>query len=123
MAKTKFNVEDLFKQVSEITESGLPLMEGKEKLDSKEILGEVVTVDEYGFMEGEEGEYVVISLQEYPQNFIYGGSVVSEAFKKFDGKFDDEQKKTIIEHGLTFVLEEKKSANKRNYTKITLFPK
>ena len=118
-----FNINDLIKKVSEITESGLPFMEGKEKLSVEgDILGKVLTVDDYGYLNGEEGEYVVISLREYPHNFIYGSSVVTQAFKKLDSQLNEEEKAMLLEQGLTFKLTKLISANKRKYTKITFFP-
>lgn len=120
------NIEQLLQRAGQITVSGLPFMEGKEKLEVSlraKTLNEILTVDEYGYLEGDEGEYVVISLQEYPKNFIYGSSVVTEAFKKFDSQFNEEERTMILEHGLTFRLEECMSKNKRKYTKITFFPK
>lgn len=122
MAK-KFDVEQLINQVAEITQSGLPFMEGREKLEVKgDVLNKVLTVEQYGFMEGEEGEYVAFTVKEYPKHFMYGASVVSEGFKKFDTKFDEDQKSMIMEHGLTIKLSERKSANKRTYTTLTFFP-
>jgi len=118
------NLEQLINEVTQITASGLPFMEGKEKLEDKSIvLDRILTVDDYGFLEGEEGEYVVIALREYPNYFIYGSSVVTQAFKTFDEKFDEEQKAFLLEKGLTFKLSEMISKNKRKYTKITFFPK
>ena len=119
-----FNINDLIKSVSEITESGLPFMEGKEKLAVEgDILNQVLSVDDYGFLSGEEGEYVVIALKEYPNNFIYGSSVVTQAFKKMDTKLSKDEIAYLIEEGLTFKLTKTTSANKRKYTKITFFPK
>lgn len=118
------NFENLINEVSQITASGLPFMEGKEKIEVKgDILNKVLTVDEYGYLEGEEGEYIVIALKEYPNHFIYGSSVVTQAFKTLDEKFNDEQKAFLLEKGLTFKLNEMMSKNKRKYTKIIFFPK
>ena len=116
--------ELLVDEVSQITASGLPFMEGKEKLEVKgDVLNNTLTVDDYGFLEGEEGEYVVIALKEYPQHFIYGSSVVTQAFKTLDEKFNEEQKAFLLNKGLTFKLSEMLSKNKRKYTKIVFFPK
>lgn len=118
-----FDINKLINEVTEITNSGLPLMEGKEKLEIKgDILNLKVTVDEYGYLEGDEGEYVVISLKEYPKHFIYGSSVVTQAFKTLDEKLTNEELTYLLEKGLTFKLTEVMSKNKRKYTKITFFP-
>ena len=118
------NLDLLMEEVSQITASGLPFMEGKEKLEVKgNILNNTLTCTDFGFLEGEEGEYVVIALKEYPSNFIYGSSVVTQAFKTLDEKFNDEQKAFLLNQGLTFKLIEMMSKNKRKYTKIVFFPK
>lgn len=117
------NFENLIKKVQLITESGLPLMEGKEKISVDNVIGQVLTVSDYGFLNGEEGEYVVISIKEYPTNFIYGSSVVTQAFKNLDEQLTDEELVKILDEGLTFKLTTLVSKNKRKYTKITFFPK
>ncbi|MEG1009913.1 MAG: hypothetical protein RSF67_08930 [Clostridia bacterium] len=124
------NIENLIKEVSQITASGLPFMEGKEKLEIEgNILNNVLTVDNFGFLVGvneetkAEEEYVVISLKEYPKHFIYGSSVVTQAFKQIDSRFTEEEVGALIQMGLTFELSKKVSKQKnRKYTKIVFFP-
>ena len=117
------NINELIQQTKEITMSGLPFMEGKEKLEiGGDVLNKTLTVNEYGFLESDDGQYVVISLKEYPKHFIYGGSVVTEAFLKLQDRFNDEEIEEILNHGLTFKLTELMSSNKRKYIKIEFFP-
>ena len=117
------NINELIKQAQEVTMSGLPFMDGKEKLEvTGEVLNNILTVDDYGYLEGDDGEYVVISLKEYPHHFIYGGSVVTDAFKKLENKIGAESMVQLIQHGLTFRLSELVSKNKRKYIRISFFP-
>lgn len=124
------NIELLIKKAQEITASGLPFMEGKEKLEVEgNVLNNILTVAEYGYMEGtndqtgEKEDYVVIALKEYPKNFIYGSSVVTQAFKTLEGKFTDDDLKQLLDFGLTFRLTKQISkVSKRKYTKIEFFP-
>lgn len=117
------NINDLIKQAQEVTMSGLPFMDGKEKLEvTGKVLNNILTVDDYGYLEGDTGEYVVISLMEYPKHFIYGGSVVTEAFKKLESKVGAEGMVQLIQHGLRFRLSELVSKNKRKYINISFFP-
>ena len=124
-----FNIEQLIKQAQEITTSGLPFMTGKEKIEVEgALLDSKLTVDEYGFLErtNEDGlkeEYVVVTCKEYPQHFFYGSSVVTQAFKMLESKFDGDNLHAILEYGLTFKLTKQISKNKRKYTKIEFFPK
>lgn len=117
------NFENLIKKVQLITESGLPFMEGKEKIAVDEVIGKILTVADYGFLNGDEGEYVVVSLREYPTNFIYGSSVVTQAFKNLDEQLSVDEIANILNEGLTFRLSTLISKNKRKYTKIIFFPK
>ena len=124
------NIELLIKQAQEITASGLPFMEGKEKLEVEgAILNSILTVAEYGYMEGineqtgDKEDYVVIALKEYPKNFIYGSSVVTQAFKTLEAKFDEDSLQTLLDFGITFRLSKQISkTTKRKYTKIEFFP-
>lgn len=117
------NINELINQAKEVTASGLPFMDGREALKVEgKILNNVLTVDDYGYLEGDDGEYVVIALKEYPQHFIYGGSVVTDAFKKLESKIGVDNMGLLIEHGLTFKLTELVSKNKRKYTRISFFP-
>ena len=117
------NFENLIKKVQLITESGLPFMEGKEKITVDTVIGQTLTVADYGFLNGEEGEYVVVSLKEYPNNFIYGSSVVTQAFKNLDEQLTEDEISQVLNEGLTFKLSTLVSKNKRKYTKITFYPK
>lgn len=117
------NMENLRGLVQEITASGLPFMEGKKPLKVEGALfNNILTVADYGYLEGEEGEYAVISLQDYPNNFIYGSSVVTQAFKQLDEKLSADEREYVLGQGLTFRLTEVISKNKRKYTKIAFFP-
>ena len=117
------NINELIKQAQEVTKSGLPFMDGREKLEiTGEVLNNILTVDDYGYLDGDDGNYVVISLREYPNHFIYGGSVVTDAFKKLEEKIGAENMAQLIQYGLTFRLSELISKNKRKYVRISFFP-
>ena len=117
------NINELIKQAQEVTKSGLPFMDGREKLEiTGEVLNNILTVDDYGYLDGDDGNYVVISLKEYPKHFIYGGSVVTDAFKKLEEKIGAENMAQLIQYGLTFRLSELISKNKRKYIRISFFP-
>lgn len=123
MENNKFDFMQLITEVQEITASGLPFMEGREKLEiSLQVLDTTLTVDDYGYLDGDQGKYVVIALKEYPKHFIYGSSVVTQAFEKLDEKLTTEQRQFLIAQGLTFKLSQVMSKNKKRYTKIEFFP-
>lgn len=108
---------DLIARAKEITASGLPLMEGKTKTDFVD--GEVYTVKEYGYLEGDNGDFVVVADKD---TFAYGGSVVTEAFKGLDEKLTQEEIEELLQDGIPMKISKKKSKNGRKYTTCEFFP-
>ena len=98
----------------------LPFMEGREKGEVKDILGQVCTIRDYGFLKGEKNnDYVVIIVDEYPKLFFFGGQVLTDQMAQLEAEgFRDE----INEAGLPFVMVEKKSKNNKTYANVTFYP-
>lgn len=96
--------------------NGLPFMEGKEKADN--ILDEKLTIKEYGFLNGDDGEFISYIVKEYPENFFFGGSVLTERFKHIESVFTDDEISELLEEGIEIKLTQKKSKNKRNYVGV-----
>jgi hypothetical protein len=111
------NLKDIISKAKEITASGLPLMEGKEKTDLAD--GEIFVVKEYGFLEGDNGDFVVIADD---SNFAYGGSIVTEAFKSLDENLTVEEIEQLLIEGIPMKVSKKKSKNGRKYTACEFFP-
>jgi hypothetical protein len=101
---------------------GIPFMEGREK--AKELPTQSsVTIDNYGFIDGEEGEYVVLSLKEFPKSFFFGGSVVTEKMLELDKSLTSEEKEEIKTVGLPVqFLKRKNKAGKREYASCEFYP-
>lgn len=55
---------------------GIPFMEDKTKFDVP--LGEDLTIVDYGFIQGEDAPYAVLLFAEYPENFAFGNSIISD---------------------------------------------
>ena len=62
---------------------GIPFMEGRTKGDVKSILGCEVTVVGYGFINGDDGDFIVFEIKEDEKVFYFGNSVMTEKFKEF----------------------------------------
>lgn len=74
MAKT-INLKQTFKEVTLPS----PLMEGREKLEQVNVIGEYLTMEEVGLVTpNNKDPYIIMHVKEYPGNFIYGGSVVTD---------------------------------------------
>jgi hypothetical protein len=99
--------------------SGIEFMEGRTNGDIAEITKEQVTIREYDFLKDDDNkDYLVFTVDGVEDKFFFGGSVVSEKFKKFDEYDKDE----INRKGLPAVFYKRKSKNRRDYTDIIFFP-
>ena len=98
----------------------LPFMEGREKGDTKELLGQDSTINEYGFLPNEAGEvYAVFTVKERSDKFYFGGTVITDRLLKLDQEGYHE---AIVAEGLPVRMTEKKSRNNRNFINVEFFP-
>ncbi|NCC78975.1 MAG: hypothetical protein EOM07_05155 [Clostridia bacterium] len=101
---------------------GVAFMDRREKAEL--ILDETLLVDDFGFIKGEDGEYVVLSTKDYPKFFFFGGSVVTQKFKELiDGENLDDIKEKLEAEGLPTLFTKKttKKGN-RSYTTCVFYP-
>lgn len=115
-------IEELKNLAKQITVSGLPFMEGKEKGDMDNLINRTVTINDYGFMKDQDAEYAVFTCKEDDGFFYFGGGVTTDCLKKIDEQFTDDEIAELLEEGLPVHFEKRKSKNKREYTKCTFFP-
>ncbi|MGL5718729.1 MAG: hypothetical protein ACRCXT_21045 [Paraclostridium sp.] len=113
---------ELFNKIKEISNSGLEIMNGRDKGDIQEILGETIVVDNYDFGKGEQGDYVVFTIKDNDTEFFFGSSVVTENFLALDNMVTDEEKVELFETGIAMSLHQKKSKNNRKYIYNVFFP-
>ena len=98
---------------------GIPFMEGRTKEDVTKLLGKIVTVDNYGFINGDDGEYLVFAIEEDSNAFYFGGLVMTEHFKQFS----DFEKKEIERDGIPCLLQKVlNKKGKREYVNCTFYP-
>ena len=98
----------------------LPFMEGREKGDAKELVGQVSTIADYGFLKDDNGhDYVVFIVHERGGKFYFGGQVLTDQMQQLEAEgYHD----AIINEGLPMLMTEKKSRNNRTYTNVEFFP-
>jgi hypothetical protein len=72
------------------SQGGVPFMDGREKAELP--LQSSVTICDYGFIDGEDGEYVVLALKEFPKAFFFGGSVITQKFQDLVKDITEEEK-------------------------------
>lgn len=114
--------QNIIAQIKGITASGLPFMEGLDKGETSDLLGQVLNVVEYGYMNGDDGEYVVFIVRENDEHFFFGSTVVTSSFKQLDATIQPEVLKEILELGLPIKLTERQSKSKRKYIKVDFYP-
>ena len=98
----------------------LPFMDGREKGDTDELVGQVSTITDYGFLKGEDDrEYVVFIVAERSGVFYFGGTVLTDQMQQLEAEgYHDE----IIEDGLPMLMTKKQSKNKRTYVNVEFYP-
>ena len=113
------NVKSLKERAKEFSVR-LPFMEGREKGETKELLGQVTTISDYGFLPNDKGEpYVSFIVKERSGKFYFGGTVLTDRMLQLEAEgYHD----AIIEEGLPMLMTEKRSKNNRNFTNVEFFP-
>jgi hypothetical protein len=96
-----------------------PVMEGREKGDTKTLLNINTTVNDFDFLKGDNGDYVVFTVNEDSKHFFFGGSVLTGHMKDLESAG---YKESIQKEGLPIKLEEKKSKQGRIYTNVVFYP-
>lgn len=97
----------------------LELMEGRTKGDNKELEGKVVTITDYGFLNGSDGEYAAYIVKEIEDSFYFAGTVLTESLKQLDV---EGYRDAIKEEGLRIRLVEKRSNKGRKYFSVEFDP-
>lgn len=98
----------------------LPFMEGREKGETKDLIGTINTINEYGFLPNEKGgQFAVFTVKERPQHFFFGGMVITDQLAQLEAEGYHE---AINDEGLPMLMTEKKSKNGMKYTNVEFFP-
>lgn len=98
----------------------LPFMEGREKGETKELIGTINTITEYGFLPNEHGEtYACFIVKERANKFYFGGTVITDRLLQLE---EEGYHEAINAEGLPVLMTEKKSRNNRTFTNVEFFP-
>lgn len=96
--------------------NGLPFMVGREK-DAIE-LGKIITIKDYGFLTGEDGDFICFIDDDNTDKYFFGGSVLTEKFKQIELAFTPDEIQQLLADGIEIVCSEKKSKNNRKYVNV-----
>lgn len=61
---------------------GIPFMEGREKGDLSNLVGQPLHIVDFGFIDGNDGEFAVIQFKEDAKKFYFGNSIVTEMLQE-----------------------------------------
>lgn len=107
------------KMLSLNSNEGIPFMKGRTKGEVAELLGNPVTIKDFDFLDGQDGEYVVFIVDEVKDSFFFGGSVLTKDLKGLS----EEEKAEVKSNGLPVLLYEAKSKKTgRKYTAVKFYP-
>ena len=124
----KLNMKDIMNKAKEVAKTfemeGIPFMEGRTLAKAfKDILGVVVKITDYGFINGDDGEYTVFIVEDNDNEFYASGKVLTQDLHTLEESIGvDEFKAAVKEEGLEVLFGRKKSKNNREYTTVKLFP-
>lgn len=90
---------------------GVEFMEGREKIKLSDLCTrEAMHIVDVAFLPGEMGDYAVFTIEEKPESFAFGNSVVTEILKQIsdDGMLDELKNVGVV-------FSERSSKKNRNY--------
>ena len=99
----------------------LPFMDGREKGQTDELIGQISTICDYGFLPNEDGQmYVAFITRERSKKFFFGGTVLTERMVELD---QEGYGPAIRDEGLPILMTTARSKkSNRTYTSVTFFP-
>ena len=99
--------------------NGIEFMENRTKGEVEELIDQTLTIRDYAFITGDDGEYAVFIVDEVEDKFYFGGMVVTEDLKQFT----PEEHEEIRKDGLpTLFSKRTNKKGKREYTAIEFYP-
>ena len=97
---------------------GIEFMNGRTKGEMEELLDKVVTIRDYAFISGTDGEYVVFIIDEIKDEFFFGGKVLTDNLKSLT----EEEHEELKTEGLPTLVSQRTSRNKRKYIGVEFYP-
>lgn len=115
------NIKKSLRERAKEMSAQLPIMEGRDKGEVTELLSQIVTITDYGFLPNEAGEpYAVFITKERENKFYFGGTVLTARLTELDSEgYHD----AIVEEGLPTLLTPAKSKkSNRGYVNVEFYP-
>lgn len=80
---------------------GIPFMDGAEKGEKEELLGEWLHIEDFGFINGENGDFAVLQIRERPGKFYFGNQIITEMLQRVNA---DSMKQHLAENAIKFTM-------------------
>lgn len=111
----------LIDRARELTRVSL-LMQDREKLELKDFKNAVVHVNAVDIVESGNGVYVIMTFEEYPDKFSFGGQVVTDLFTRALEAYDnlEQMNKELAAMPLPLFFYDRVSKSGRTYTAVTV---
>lgn len=118
--------KNIFKEIANDELSLSPLMSGREKLDTEELLGKEATVIAFDFAtitdKGEVKTFPVLLFKEYPECYYNGGALLMKVCSAWAAEFDGDVEKASQEltncGGVKLAFKPTRTKNGNNLTAI-----
>lgn len=116
------NTNALKELVSNITQSGSPLMNGRTKVQTPDVLGIPLTVRDFDFVEfkdeaGEDKTYPVIIFDEMPDKYYCGGKQFTDICKGIEA---NGLKTMLNDEGLRVMLTSKRTKRGQTFVSVSV---
>lgn len=69
---------------SKFANKGIPFMDGRTKGNIASLVGEILHIEDFGFINQEGSTYPVIAFKEHPTDFYFGGAVLNDILTQVD---------------------------------------
>lgn len=116
-----------FKKTAQKTTSISPLMEGREKIKTRDIIEKFqdgITVNCFDLVQGSKGEYPVLTFAEDETKFFNGGIIFQKIVKawldEYDGQLELCQHDLLESGGVKVRMELGTTKSGNNITKVTI---
>lgn len=96
---------------------GIPFMDNAKKIDIPQ--GEELTITDYGFIHGEDGDFAVLQFAEYKKSFAFGNSIITEDLKEMENDFSSKSDVLAQLANVKLVFSKRKNkSGKREYMAV-----
>lgn len=95
---------------------GIPFMDGRTKTDIP--VGKGLHLKDYGFIKGDDAPFAVMLFEEYPKNFMFGNSIVTDDIKTIEKDMGSKEQALNLLAGVSMKFTKRTSKRGRDYMSV-----